>query len=124
MVARVQQHVAKRVVDLARRRQKAQMVAIREDLSSTPRDAIHGAGDSARDRFHAAAERTSIACLDDEMGVIALEGVVHEPKARSRACGGEAALDGADDRHGAERGYAGTNAHGHMRGQRSGEVLP
>jgi hypothetical protein len=45
MPARVQQHVAQRPMHLARRLEQVQMVAIREDLPSSSRDAIHRARD-------------------------------------------------------------------------------
>lgn len=124
MVARVQKHVAECAVHLARRREKPQVVAIREDLSSAPSDAIHRACDASCDCLHPAAERTSIARLDDEMRVIALERIVHEPKPGSRAVRRKRPLDGADDRDRAERGDPGTNAQCDVRGQRRGEVLP
>ena len=120
--ARVQQHVAERAVDLARGRQQVHVVAVGEHAPGPPCDAIHGPREPRADGGHAAAERAAIVRLDDEVRVIALERVVDEAEARTLAAVGEAPLDLAHDRHGAERRQAGTEAKGHVGRQGSSEI--
>ena len=55
--------------------------------------------------------------LDDEMGMVALQRVVHEPKVRTRAAGGEGPLDLAHDAEGAERREIGPEAQRDVGGQ-------
>ena len=79
-------------------------------------------------RFTARASRAPIAImprpsgvavvrLDDEMGMVALQRVVHEPKVRTRAAGGEGPLDLAHDAEGAERREIGPEAQRDVGGQ-------
>jgi len=123
VVARVQQDVAQRVPHLFRRRQKSEMVPIGQDRPAAPRNPIHGAREPRRDRLHAAPERVAIARLDDQMRVVPLQRVVHEPEPLAGAATRERPLDLMDDGHGAQRWNVGTHAQCHVRRQRRSEVL-
>ncbi|HEY2387950.1 MAG TPA: hypothetical protein VGK30_13380 [Candidatus Binatia bacterium] len=91
------------------------MVAIGENAPVAPDGAIDGTGEARADCHHAASERLAVLCLDDEVCMIALQGVVDEPKARAGAASGEGALDLADDAGSAQRGEPLLGAQGHMR---------
>src|SRR5215470_6250353 len=69
------------------------MVAIREHRTRAAGDAVHCPCDPCPERHHAASECVAVARLDDQMRVVALQRVVDESKARSRAGGCEAHLE-------------------------------
>jgi hypothetical protein len=98
------------------------MVAVGEDATAAPHDAIDGTSETRADRHHAASERLAVLRLDDEMGVIALQGVVHEAESPARAAFGEGALDGADDTDRAKRGQTLDHTYRHMRRTRAAKV--
>ena len=79
------------------------MVAIGHHAPAPVGHAVHGPREPRADRHHAAPEGVAVVRLDDEMGMVALQRVVHEPKVGTRAAGGEGPLDLADDAEGAER---------------------
>src|SRR4029077_15585902 len=89
--------VAERVAYLSRRWKEPHVVAVDKDATAAPHDAIDGTSQTRADRHHAASEGLTVLRLDDEMGVIALQGVVHEAEPLARAAFGEGAFDGADD---------------------------
>ncbi len=86
------------------------MVAVGEDGPMPVRDAIHGECQAGGNRLHAAPERIAIVGFDDEVGVVALQRVVHEAKTGPCAAGRERALDLVHDRYGAERRDVGAYA--------------
>jgi len=63
---------------------------------------VHRAGEPSADGHHAAPERRPVGRLDEEVGVRALQGVVHEAEvtALARCC--EAALERVHERDGAQ----------------------
>ncbi len=82
---------------LFRGRQDPVVIAIYEHGSFPSGNAIDRAGETRTDRLHAASERGRIVGFDDQVRVIALQGVMHEPKARTLAAAPEGTLDLADD---------------------------
>ena len=117
MPLRVQQHVADRIPDLRRCRQKAEVVAVCEHRPGSFGDAIHRPCDACGDRLHAASERVAVACFDDQVRVIALEGVVHEPETGPSPRDSKTSLQLADDGNGPKRWQAGPDAQCDVRGQ-------
>ncbi len=107
----------------ARRPQQMMMVAIGEHRSAMSRHPIDGSREPRPDRLHAASERRLIGSLDDEMRVIPLERVVHEPKPRPLAPYRERPLDLAHDRYRPERRHACPHSQRHVRRQRPPEPL-
>jgi glutamine synthetase adenylyltransferase len=93
VVARVQEDVAKRAVHLARRRQYAVMVAIREHATRAARNPIHGTCEPYADRLHAASERVAILGFDDQVRVVAEQRIVHQPKIAAIAAGRKGPLE-------------------------------
>ena len=87
---------------LARCRQEPMVITIGKHATRASCDAIDGACQPRADRFHAAPERRAILRFDDQVSMIALQRVVHEPEARPDASVGERALDLADDPHRSE----------------------
>ncbi len=69
------------------------MIAIGEHASRTAGDPIHGTREATADRHHAAAEGIAVTRLDDQMRVISLQRVVHQPETRSGASGRKRLLD-------------------------------
>jgi len=76
----VQKDVTESVPDLARGAQDVEMVAIGDHRAPARKDPVHGPSDPGRDGFHAAAERIVVASFDDQVNVVALDGVVSEPR--------------------------------------------
>ncbi len=123
VVARVQEHVPKRTMDLARRSKKSEMVAIGDDRPRPLRNTVHGTREPGSDGSHPARQRDAIARLDDEVRVIPLQRVVHEPKPRTFARRRERPLDLAHDRHRAKRWDVPAQAKGQVRRKDLSEVL-
>jgi len=78
------------------------MIPIGEDATPATDGTIHSTGEPSTDRHHAAPESLTIVRLDDQVRVVALQRVVHEPKSGAGAAAGEAPLDLTDDVGGAE----------------------
>ena len=93
------------------------MIAIGQHAPAPLRDAIDRPREPRADRHHAAPEGVAVVRLDDEMGVVALQRVVHEPKVGTRAAGGEGPLDLTHDAEGAERREIGPEAQRDVGGQ-------
>ena len=88
MLVAVQKDVTESVPDLARGAQDVEMVAIGDHRAPARKDPVHGPSDPGRDGFHAAAERIVVASFDDQVNVVALDGVVSEPRrGRVTECG-------------------------------------
>jgi hypothetical protein len=85
MMARVQQHVPERVSHFARGAKEPEMIAIGEHRTAPAPDPVHRAREPRADGLHAASERVAVARLHDEMSVVALERVVHQPELRAFA---------------------------------------
>jgi hypothetical protein len=66
----VQEHIGERVPDLARGVEHAHVVAIAEDSASSLEDAVHDAGEPGAERLHAAAERSPVVRLQEEVRMI------------------------------------------------------
>ncbi len=73
------------------------MVAIGEYLPSPFREAIDRPRDPDAERPHAAPERVSITCLDDEVRVVPEQRIVNEPKVRPLAARHERPLERPDE---------------------------
>ena len=99
------------------------MVALGEHASVAPRDSIDGARKTRTDRHHPAPERVLIPGFDDEVRVIALQRVVHDPEVATLAAVREGALDLPHDARVAERWETGPQAQGDVRGHQSRERL-
>ena len=56
------------------------MVTIGEDTSGTPRETVDRAREASTDSHHSASERVLITSLDDQMCVVPLQRVVHQPR--------------------------------------------
>ncbi len=123
MMTGVEKDVAKRVMHLTRRRQQSQMVAIGDDRPPPIRDSVHGTCQPRAEHPHPAPEGATIARLDDQVRVIPLQRVVHQPKPRPIARRSERTLDLPHDRHGAKRRNIAPHAEGHMRRQGPRELL-
>ena len=93
MFASVQKDVAESVPDLARCAQDVKMVAVGNHRAAVRESPIHGSSDPGRDRLHAAAEPVAVASFDDQVNVVALDGVVSEARWASVTECGEGRLE-------------------------------
>ena len=78
------------------------MIAIREHTPATLGHSVCREREPRPDRRHAARERRTIVRFHDQMRVIALQRIVHQPKSGTRAAGGKGAFDRADDTDGSQ----------------------
>lgn len=93
VLARVQQHVSKRISHLPRRPQQPRMVAIGDHPPlRPPHHPVHRERQPRPNRHHPAPERMLILRFDDQVGVIPEQRVVHEPKLGAVASGGKGTL--------------------------------
>ena len=81
VVAVIEQYVTQRPVHLEWRAQRPQVVATVEDLATALKETVHQLADPRADAFHPARDRPVVLSLDQEMHVIALDRVVHDPEA-------------------------------------------
>jgi hypothetical protein len=121
MPARILEHVRDRVPYFARRAQHVGVVAIREHPTRPTEHSVHGSSEPRADRLHPAPESLSALRLDDEVGVIALQRVVHEPKVPALARSRERSLHLAHQLHGPQRRNVGPDLDRHVRRQQTAE---
>ena len=110
----VQQNVCNRPADLERRLQHAHVVSIRQDRAAAPEDPMHRTRQARTDRLHASAQGSRVVSLDDQVRVIALERVVHQPEVAPVAALRERTLELADELCGPERGDTRSHLQGDM----------
>src|SRR5512132_4313039 len=77
--------------NLLRRGHRAREVPVEEHLPRAPNPTVDAAGDATGEALHAPREGRLVLGLDDEVQVIALHGVVHEPERLTRGRGERAA---------------------------------
>jgi hypothetical protein len=77
---RISENVRDGVRHFRWRAQRVCVVPIREHLSMPTERAVHCAGDANRERLYSTCERHRIACLDNEVNMVALNREVHQPK--------------------------------------------
>jgi hypothetical protein len=91
VLADVEEDVRKRIAYVARRSQRAHVVAAEEHRAGASEDPIHAARNARGDRLHRRAERLLAARLEDQVEVVALHGVMDEPRLALLACVAERA---------------------------------
>jgi len=121
VLAGVQQHVGQRIPHLARRSKHPQVVPIGQHRPPSATGPVGGSGQPGADRFHPAGEIARARGFDEEMGVIALERVVHDPEAPPLACSVQAPPPFAREPGLAQRGDAATDPEHHVTGKAGGE---
>jgi hypothetical protein len=93
MLAQIVEDVRQRVSRLPRRSDHLLVIAICEYAAAPPEDSIEGSCEPRRDRHHSLRHRTCIARLHQQVRVVLLQRVVHQPKASAIAACTERALD-------------------------------
>src|SRR5262249_17031324 len=78
VVARVEQDVREGVTDLARRGERARVIAVSEGPTAADELAVDATRDADRETLNAARERPRVARFDDEVHVIALHRELRE----------------------------------------------
>jgi hypothetical protein len=86
------------------------VVSLYEDGTAPTSDPVHRPGEASGNRLHAASQRIAVASLHDEVRVVGLQRVVHEPKVGARTAARERPLDFVDDRDRPQRGYVAAHA--------------
>jgi hypothetical protein len=84
MLPEVEQHVHHARSHLPRRRERADVVAIADDLPLPAEDAIDGQRQPDGESVHAATSPARLISLDDEMPVVLLDGEVDHAEAIDR----------------------------------------
>ena len=84
MLPEVEQHVNHARSHLPRRRQRADVVAISDDLPLAAEDAIDGERQPDGEPVHAATGTARLIPLDDEVSVVLLDGEVDHPESIDR----------------------------------------
>jgi hypothetical protein len=95
------------------------MIPIGEHATVSARGTVHGAREPRGYGVHAAPEGLAVVCLDEQVRVIALERVVHEPEPRTLASGSERTFDLLHDANDTQR----RNVIAHPQGDVCGEAL-
>ena len=83
------------MTDLARRRERAHMIAVSPHLPTTAERAIDGLGDADREALNTTAQAARL-CFNEKMDVISLDAKVQESDAFGRGLD-ECGPDGAED---------------------------
>jgi hypothetical protein len=81
----VLEHIDERISHLPRAGERAPMPAIRPKPAAPKQHAIHTPCYSHHESAHARRERRGALRFDDEVGVVVLQRVVHDPKLRGIA---------------------------------------
>jgi len=81
VVAVIEQHVTQCPVYLERRAQRAQVIATVEHLAAALKETVRELADPRTDALHPAGHRMVAVRLDQQVHVIALDRVVHDPEA-------------------------------------------
>ena len=124
VLPRIQQDVAQRTMDLARRRQHSHMITTGEHPAAPPCKTVHRAREAGGDRHQSPTERRTIVGFDDQMRVVPLQRVVHQPESRPLTAVGEALLDLMHQIDRPQRRQVGKQSQRHVRRQRSTKVRP
>lgn len=115
MLPSVEQNIPETGSDLSWRPERAAVIAICEDSTTPPKRPIDSLCQPDADALHPAAERPGAVRLDEQMHVVALKRIVHDPKG-----GGGGSSDAVAERWEqscvAERGEAGNDPERHVNG--------
>ncbi len=120
----VQEDVRERVPNLARRAQRAHVVAIREDRTAANKHSVHGSGEPRTDRLHPTTQVLCARRLRNQMHVVHLDRVVDETEPTALAGSSEARLHFAHEPRDAQRRDVAPYAQGHVAGMSRGEGRP
>ena len=124
VVARIQEHVAQRVVHLARRPQQPVVIALRQYGSTMLGHPVDRTRESRPDALHPAPQRRLVSRFDDEVRMVSLKRVLHQAKPGPLAPDGKRATDLVHDRHRPERRHPFARAQRDVRRQRPTELFP
>src|SRR5688572_6917051 len=103
MFSMVEKYVDEGVADLRRRRQRTAMMTIREELAVPTLDAVHLGGDAREQELQRSRSARLVLGLDDQVKVIVLDRVVHDPDAAAY-CIRDLGLDRRDEALSSEAG--------------------
>jgi len=98
------------------------MIAIDQDRPATMEDAVDRPCQPRADGRHAARQCRAMRGFDDEMDVVRLKRVVHDPERPALAGASNVLLELTDHLHGSKRGDVGPHAKRHMRWMASHHV--
>jgi len=113
----IQKHVAHRIPHLGRRPQHHMVKAVQQDTPLPPEHPVHGPRQASSQRIHPSTERTSIIGLDDQVQMVGLDRVVHEPKVLALEHAGKRPLHLPHQSPSAKRRDIGSDLQGHMAGK-------
>ena len=78
MLSNVEQYVRERVTDLTWRRETSEVISVSKDPAAHAEDSLRGTREAGAERHHPACQSCGIIGLDDEVRVVALQGVVDD----------------------------------------------
>lgn len=121
MSSRVEQDVRYSVPDLPRRPEHVDVIAVREHRPFSPEDAVHGPREPRTERFHPPTEVGGARCLDDQVYVVGLDGVLDQSEPAALAGPPEGDLYFSHETRAAQGWYVLTHAQGHVARVSTGE---
>ena len=117
MTSRIEQDVRQRVSHLARRAEDVQVVAVRENATASVEYPVHRSRQARRDGFHPGRQVPLAHGFCDQVHVIVLDRVMHQPEAPAVARFGEAALQLSHQPDRAQRGQVALHFQRHVAGK-------
>ena len=112
--SRVEQYVGERVPGLSWRAEDTQVESIREDGTSPSEHSVHGSGEPGSEGLHPTGELRSTRRLNDQVHVVRLDRILHEPEPPALSSAAEARLHFAHEAPDPKRRDAAANAQCHM----------
>ena len=99
------------------------MVVVGEDGSAAPHQAVEPLRDADGEALHAARERVPVVRLDEQMQMVALDGVVDDAHSEADFRRAEGFLERGEDTLPAEPRNRADGAQGHVNGVMAGQLL-
>jgi phage protein D len=123
-MSRVLKHVDQRRAHLARRAQRAGVVAVAEDTTGATQKPVERSRDAHEQSLHAARERAPVGGLDDQVQVVRLDRMVNQAQAEALAAARECALEDSARGVATQARQPGVQAGGHMNRVPSRKLRP
>ncbi len=111
---RVEQHIPDRIPDLARRLQNPHVIPVRQELAAPRERPLCRTHHPHGNRLHSPSQCVAALGLNDEMGMVPQEGVVHQPKLPALAAPRKRLFEGANKAPPAQRRHTGPNPECHV----------
>ena len=111
---RVEQHIPDRIPDLVRRLQNPHVIPVRQELAAPRERPLCRTHHSHGNRLHSPSQCVAALGLDDEMGMVPQESVVHQPKLPALAAPRKRLFEGANETPPSQRRHTVPNPECHV----------